>query len=93
MRTKKNKIFFLKYLAIIFIILFSFKIVTESIEIVFKKLIESYKFVFFLIKNIQINTAKLANYKPTEEEKLEFKNNINKIINNWQLLENDKTIK
>ena len=90
MRTKKNKIFFLKYLAIIFIILFSFKIVTESIEIVFKKLIESDKFVFFLIKNVQINTSKLANYKPTEEEKIEFKNNINKIINNWQLLDSDK---
>ena len=93
MWTKKNKIFFLKYLVIIFIILFSFKIVIESIDIVFKKLIESDKFVFFLIKNIQINTAKLADYKPTEEEKLEFKNNINKIINNWQLLENDKIIK
>ena len=93
MNTKKYKFLYLKYIIIVFVVLFLIKIVTESIEIVFKKLIESDKFVFFLIKNIQINTAKLANYKPTEEEKLEFKNNINKIINNWQLLENDKTIK
>jgi hypothetical protein len=93
MSTRKYKILFLKYLAIIFIILFSIKVLAESIEIVFKKLIESDKFVFFLIKNIQINTSKLANYKPTEEEKIEFNNNINKIINNWRLLENDKIIK
>ena len=93
MKTKKYKFLYFKYIIIFFVVLFLIKIVTESIEIVFKKLIESDKFVIFLIKNVQINTSKLANYKPTEEEKLEFKNNINKIINNWQLLENDKTIK
>jgi len=92
-KTKKYKFLYFKYIIIFFVVLFLIKIVTESIEIVFKKLIESDKFVIFLIKNVQINTSKLANYKPTEEEKLEFKNNINKIINNWQLLENDKTIK
>lgn len=90
MNTKKYKFLYLKYIIIVFVVLFLIKIVTESIEIVFKKLIESDKFVFFLIKNVQINTSKLANYKPTEEEKIEFKNNINKIINNWQLLDSDK---
>ena len=90
MNTKKYKFLYLKYIIIVFVVLFLIKIVTESIEIVFKKLIESDKFVIFLIKNVQINTSKLANYKPTEEEKLEFKNNINKIINNWQLLDSDK---
>ena len=90
MNTKKYKFLYLKYIIIVFVVLFLIKIVTESIEIVFKKLIESDKFVFFLIKNVQINTSKLANYKPTEEEKIEFKNNINKIINNWQLLDIDK---
>ena len=90
MNTKKYKFLYFKYIIIVFVVLFLIKIVTESIEIVFKKLIESDKFVFFLIKNVQINTSKLANYKPTEEEKLEFKNNINKIINNWQLLDSDK---
>lgn len=90
MKTKKYKFLYFKYIIIFFVVLFLIKIVTESIEIVFKKLIESDKFVIFLIKNVQINTSKLANYKPTEEEKLEFKNNINKIINNWQLLDSDK---
>jgi hypothetical protein len=90
MNTKKYKFLYIKYIIIVFVVLFLIKIVTESIEIVFKKLIESDKFVIFLIKNVQINTSKLANYKPTEEEKLEFKNNINKIINNWQLLDSDK---
>ncbi len=90
MKTKKYKFLYFKYIIIVFVVLFLIKIVTESIEIVFKKLIESDKFVIFLIKNVQINTSKLANYKPTEEEKLEFKNNINKIINNWQLLDSDK---
>ena len=90
MKTKKYKFLYSKYIIIFFVVLFLIKIVTESIEIVFKKLIESDKFVIFLIKNVQINTSKLANYKPTEEEKLEFKNNINKIINNWQLLDSDK---
>jgi hypothetical protein len=89
-KTKKYKFLYFKYIIIFFVVLFLIKIVTESIEIVFKKLIESDKFVIFLIKNVQINTSKLANYKPTEEEKLEFKNNINKIINNWQLLDSDK---
>jgi hypothetical protein len=89
-KTKKYKFLYFKYIIIVFVVLFLIKIVTESIEIVFKKLIESDKFVIFLIKNVQINTSKLANYKPTEEEKLEFKNNINKIINNWQLLDSDK---
>ena len=90
MKTKKYKFLYFKYIIIVFVVLFLIKIVTESIEIVFKKLIESDKFVIFLIKNVQINTSKLANYKPTEEEKLEFKNNINKIVNNWQLLDSDK---
>ena len=82
MKTYK-KIFF-KYTLIILFLIFFVHTLSTIVQQTARKVIESDRLFSFLMKNIILNLDKLSEYKPTDEEKINFNKMIIKITNNWK---------
>jgi len=83
MKTYK-KIFFKYTLIILFLIFFVNTVITIAQQTA-RKVIESDRLFSFLMKNIILNLDKLSEYKPSEEERINFNKTIIKITDNWKL--------
>jgi|TARA_B100000780_G_scaffold92328_1_gene63971 hypothetical protein len=83
MKTYK-KIFF-KYTLIILFLIFFVNTMTTIVQQTARKVIESDRLFSFLMKNIILNLDKLSEYKPSEEERINFNKTIIKITDNWKL--------
>jgi hypothetical protein len=83
MKTYK-KIFF-KYTLIILFLIFFVNTMTTIAQQTARKVIESDRLFSFLMKNIILNLDKLSEYKPSEEERINFNKTIIKITDNWKL--------
>jgi len=83
MKTYK-KIFF-KYTLIIFFLIFFVHTLSTIVQQTARKVIESDRLFSFLMKNIILNLDKLSEYKPSEEERINFNKTIIKITDNWKL--------
>ena len=82
---KSYKKIFFKYTLIVLLSIFfantMFTIGQQSL----RKIIESDRLFLFLMKNTMLNLNKLSEYKPTDEDKIMFKETIKKIAENWKL--------
>jgi|TARA_B100000767_G_scaffold266906_1_gene284937 hypothetical protein len=83
MKTYK-KIFF-KYTLIILFLIFFVHTLSTIVQQTARKVIESDRLFSFLMKNIILNLDKLSEYKPSEEERINFNKTIIKITDNWKL--------
>ena len=83
MKTYK-KIFF-KYMLIILFLIFFINTLSIIVQQSTRKIIESDRLFSFLMKNIISNLDKLSEYKPTDEERINFNKMIIKITDNWKI--------
>ena len=83
MKTYK-KIFF-KYTLIILFLIFFVHTLSTIVQQTARKVIESDRLFSFLMRNIILNLDKLSEYKPSEEERINFNKTIIKITDNWKL--------
>ena len=73
--------YLLIFLLLIILIHSTFILAQQSI----RKIIESDRFFFFMMKNISLNLERLSEYKPSLEEKKKIMELINKIEENWTI--------
>ena len=83
MKTYK-KIFF-KYTLIILFLIFFVHTLSTIVQQTARKVIESDRLFSFLMKNIILKVKTYGEYKPSEEERINFNKTIIKITDNWKL--------
>ena len=82
---KSYKKIFFKYTLIILYLIFFVNTLSTIAQQTTRKVIESDRLFSFVMRNIILNLDKLSEYKPTDEEKINFNKMIIKITDNWKL--------
>ena len=82
---KSYKKIFFKYTLIIFFLIFLVNTLSTIAQQTTRKVIESDRLFSFVMRNVILNLDKLSEYKPTDEEKINFNKMIIKITDNWKL--------
>ena len=91
---KKNSILFykktlFKFILIFFILIITIKLLFTTLQNETRKILESDRFSFFLKRTFERNLEIFSNYKPTDEEKLFYKESFQKILNNWNITDSE----
>ena len=82
---KSYKKIFFKYTLIILFLIFFVNTLSTIAQQTTRKVIESDRLFSFVMRNVILNLDKLSEYKPTDEEKINFNKMIIKITDNWKL--------
>ena len=87
---KKHSILFykktlFKFILIFFIIIITIKLLLTTVQNETRRIIESDRFYLFLKRTFERNLETFSNYKPTDKEKLFYKESFQKILNNWNI--------
>ena len=82
---KSYKKIFFKYTLIILFLIFFVNTLSTIAQQTTRKVIESDRLFSFVMRNVILNLDKLSEYKPTDEEKINFNKMLIKITDNWKL--------
>ena len=87
---KKHSILFykktlFKFILIFFILIITIKLLFTTLQNETRKILESDRVSFFLKSTFERNLEIFSKYKPTDKEKLFYKESFQKILNNWNI--------
>ena len=74
-----------KFILIFFIIIITIKLLLTTVQNETRRIIESDRFYLFLKRTFERNLETFSNYKPSDNEKLFYKESFQKILNNWNI--------